>query len=754
MIRLLLPFLLLASPVLAQTSGQAFYGFGGLNNYTDSSKIADEDAQDLMNVITEKGVLETRPGSSLLYSPALGAVKYMTEFVREDGTRSLVIHAGDGLYASDSSENFILIATVTTGANVSTVSAFKRLYITDGTMQPVYWDGASTSTAVGMPACKYVDFADERLFCANLSTETSKVVVSEYNAPTSWVVPSTTSATSPTSWYFQKDDGGGINCIKASPYGLFVGKDRSSWAIKGYDLNTYYKRAISPQVGCVDNRTVQIVPGVGVVWKERDAVYRWDGSNAPDKISGSLDLSAVKQPSLKTWSVNSKTDWGLGISTGWAILDTPRSGQMVPVDNPNYYNVGFEDSVIGSTIAPHWNLTAYAKYIVSNDDAPAGWIWGKNAIATVGALNINGTYVCNNEYSPGCNNCGLNSYTTTADTVTITLTQTNGSSTYAVASFVTPNLPAGDKIVYWTCGTYKNYGDAGWAVPFDFAFDFPATSTAPYYSEVKSLGANLSAFGNFNVGYTGLASFLIRGSTAVFTSTDTTPSWTEQSANAPVAIATQPYVQFAIEPVITSSSQVLNIDYVLVNYNEGAAAAPPTSIMYDGRYILSVSTGGTVNDTSLVLQKNGKWTQFSGPRWGALAMYNYAPIAGDGTADGYIWKIWQDAALTDAGTPINSYWVSKDFTFGSPHNVKTMRRVWLDAEGKDASTLTLGVLRERAGTWTTKDVALTSGTFVNQEIPGLFPSNSNGRYFRFKLSGAAMKVNGYSAYFDKQELYR
>lgn len=761
MMRLLLPLFLLASPVLAQTSGQAFYGFGGLNNYIEGSKIADEDAQDLLNVITEKGVLETRPGSSLLYSPALGAVKYLTEFVKEDGTRALVIHAGDGLYASSSAENFVLVSTVTAGASVSTVSAFKRLYITDGSMTPVYWDGASTSTAVGMPACKYVEFADERLFCANLSTETSKVMASEYNAPTSWVIPSTTSATSPTAWYFSKDDGGGVNCLKATPYGLYVGKDRSSWTLKGYDLNTYYKRAISQQVGCVDNRTVQVVPGVGVVWKERDAVYRWDGSNAPEKLSGKLDLSGIKQPALRTWSVNTKTDWGLGISTGWVILDAPRSGQIVPVDNPNHYNVGFEDDVVGATAPVHWTTGNGIGAVVNF--STAGWVWGSHAIAAnIRGITVNGVLVSGSmsgecymgwswDMFDSASNIHQSTFTDTTLNVQLYYCKSESpySHIYQGASFTIPALASGEKTLYWMIGPMSS-GSA----PLDFAIGFPATSTAPYYSEVKSLGANVTAFGNFSVGYTGPATFYIRGSSTIFSASDTTPDWTAQTPNAPVAITTQPYVQFGIEPGITSSSQVLNVDYVLLNYNEGAAAVPPTSLSYDGRYLLSVSTGGTVNDATYVLQKNGEWTVFGGPTFGALGMFNYGPLAGDGTSGGKVWKIWQEAALTDAGVPITSYWVSKDFAFGAPHNIKTMRRVWLDAAGKDTSEVSFGALRDRAGTWATKDVSLTAGTFVNQEIPGLFPSNSNGRYFRFKMSGTSMKVNGYSAYFDKQELYR
>jgi hypothetical protein len=123
--------------------------WGGLDTFHDSGKIADTDASNLSNVLTDRGYLEKRTGSELWQTLLAGyAVKYVQEFVSPSQTRYLVAQASSTVYYTDTSGSFSVLSTTTLSYNLDCVSAFGRLYCADGYAQPWYWDGNSTYTAL------------------------------------------------------------------------------------------------------------------------------------------------------------------------------------------------------------------------------------------------------------------------------------------------------------------------------------------------------------------------------------------------------------------------------------------------------------------------------------------------------------------------------------------------------------------------------------------------------------------------------
>jgi hypothetical protein len=320
---LALPAPLVRSQALPQTwKAVGTADWGGIDALNDSSLIKDEDAQDAANVITDNGYLEKRPGNVRIATILDGyAVKLVREWVAPSQTRYLIAHSSNTVYQSNLSASPVALSTVTNAQNVSIVSAFTKVYIADGGSALWYWDGSSTATVSGAPICNLIEFANERIYCGNIPAESSsRVRVSSFGGAGYWTVPSNVSTVgdAPNVFDFQKDDGESITCMKATPWGLFVGKRHSTHILKGYDNLTYYKRVIDPNVGCVDNRTVQIVNGQ-VIWLALDGVYSFNGTGQPVLISRSIEplVKTIRQLNsvAAQWVTSTSTEFETGVIT-------------------------------------------------------------------------------------------------------------------------------------------------------------------------------------------------------------------------------------------------------------------------------------------------------------------------------------------------------------------------------------------------------------------------------------------------------
>ena len=292
------------------------FEFLGLNTFQDSSKIKDGQAQDLQNVLTDAGYLEKRPGM-VRYASVLDGfkVEHLFEFIAPSKTKYLIAHSSDSIYQTDLSGTFVRISSMTSGNTVDFTSAFAKLYWVDGTAPMKSWDGTSTATVNGPPVCSFLEFADERLYCANTAASSSRVDVSSFGGAGFWTIPATLTPDSPNSFTFQLNDGEAITCFKSTPWGKVVGKRHSMHILRGYDNNTYTKRLISPNVGCLDDRTMQVVDGT-LVWLSQEGLYGWQGSGPPEHISKEIPptISAIRQLSSvrASWLVSSQVDWEKG----------------------------------------------------------------------------------------------------------------------------------------------------------------------------------------------------------------------------------------------------------------------------------------------------------------------------------------------------------------------------------------------------------------------------------------------------------
>ncbi len=307
--------------------------FGGQNTYIDSARLPPGSAQSASNVLTEHGYIERRPGSALAATFA-GANENIAEYVKASGSRLLVSHVGDNLYQTDLGQSPVLFSTVAASSAVDFVVAFNKLISVDGTHE-IEYDGASTTSAFGFPGCKYVEFYLDRIWCANILAETNSAVrISSVGGSGFWTIPASPQLApdAPNEFYFSRNDGYPITCMKKTPWGIVIGKRRKMGIIKGLDNTNWYVREIDPAIGCVDDRTMQMVEG-RLQWLAVDGVYSWEGSG-PIKLE-SLEIEStiksLRQSASQTnsWAVDSQSDFESGVLNGNGP-GAPMSATMLP----------------------------------------------------------------------------------------------------------------------------------------------------------------------------------------------------------------------------------------------------------------------------------------------------------------------------------------------------------------------------------------------------------------------------------------
>lgn len=285
-----------------------FQGFtGGLNSIASPYELAPNEARELMNVVsTERGAIRKRYGSTLFNtsaSPNLELVSLAP--VNISGTLYLIASGGKNLYSINAAgEVGIIKEGLTEGLKWSIVQAPKGVaktagpvYLTNGTDKAQYWTGATKTTltvewegektafegkemfatAPYVPQGKYMIFANERVWMAGMSNDTSAVRFSELksigaggeeNDPTLWPANNVVR--------FDPSDGNPITGIGVvGPY-VLVFKESKCWVI--HNASPIATRKISDSVGCVSHRSiVESAQGTFFLTAEQ-GVYLTDGS--------------------------------------------------------------------------------------------------------------------------------------------------------------------------------------------------------------------------------------------------------------------------------------------------------------------------------------------------------------------------------------------------------------------------------------------------------------------------------------------
>ena len=383
-------------------------GFGGVDTYHDSGVIDDHDAQDARNVLTDAGSLEKRPGNRRIVDSGLpNDVRFVGEYVNGSGTRYLIYHSSDAVWQTNLGGAPVKLSTTSTSYEVDCTTIFGNLYCGNNFDNSWFWNGTSTGVVSGMPKCKFLIGENERVYCANTNNSNVRVEISSYGGAGYWTVPSILTVDSPAFWDFVKNDGTGITCFKSTPWGKFVGKPGKTFVLKGYDNNTYYVRPVDMQIGCVDNRTVQMVEG-NLVWLGQNGVYSWNGTGAPVLISQEIDNTVKQFRQLSSnsgfWNVTTQAEFQQGDLTasgaGAPISATIYSGAITP-SSATFQTIHTSATLVqvSTTLIPSGTSSldiTSAAIVGGHFSASAGTDW------TCNVDPIGGNTSCDDNYSALC----------------------------------------------------------------------------------------------------------------------------------------------------------------------------------------------------------------------------------------------------------------------------------------------------------------------------------------------------------------
>ena len=231
--------------------------------------------------------------------------------------------------------------------------------------------------------------------------------------------------------------------------------------------------------------------------------------------------------------------------------------------------------------------------------------------------------------------------------------------------------------------------------------------------------------------------------------TRATATWTDHTNNSTIKLGLGNFIGYRVLlggfNVFYSSSIPILQDCTL-EWQEGTTRPPTASAVYKDRYIMSYTSStlaGAYNDHQLIVDRNDKFTLFSGINCLSLNVYQRKLHCGSSQDNGFAYIL--DTGTDDDGSSFRSIIRTKAFNLGLPAHRKLFKDLYLDLEpepnSSDNITLTSGYRLDR-GTYTTTlstvDLGEDPDTILTPRFPFTYSLSSAGRYIAIELSSTGL----------------
>ncbi len=275
------------------------------------------------------------------------------------------------------------------------------------------------------------------------------------------------------------------------------------------------------------------------------------------------------------------------------------------------------------------------------------------------------------------------------------------------------------------------------------AVSIPAASTGVWTSNPLFLSNNITngGWGLFTtvqsiIGSSATITYAIKSGTS--TTSVQSASFTPITPGTTIGISTGAYVMVQANYQMDTASDTALTSNITINWNEGAQATTPTSAIYQGRYHYGAQgLNGKTNNVIYILDTNGAWVKWDDlyPRY--LAVVNQNLIMGDastGTSAGNVFQLYTGGS--DNGSPIHSYYQTKDFNVGEISHMKSVDKIYL-IFNNNPTTLSLDILADGGQLDINYSVAMSTGfPYTVKMIPVEPAINANS--FSLKFSNNAI----------------
>jgi hypothetical protein len=283
---------------------------GGLNDGFDSISIANNEAQDLQNVVfTTGGAIKKRQGFTNINQSAISSTADFTGitfYKQADQDRFLVALTSDGatdaIYKMDYTGSgpdgtwdditgSLSLSFSTDNQGDFTIGQ-DTLIIEDGNGQtpPYKWSGSGNAEALGgsPPDASMVEYHKNHLFSAGDDSNPSRVTFSQFcNNSTAPGCIENYTATDIID--VETNDGQIVRSIKSALDCLYVFKDRSIWRVCGEERDTFTLEQMVNGIGTLSNSSVVIINNQFLFTTAECDVAVYDGGLNVEIISTKIE---------------------------------------------------------------------------------------------------------------------------------------------------------------------------------------------------------------------------------------------------------------------------------------------------------------------------------------------------------------------------------------------------------------------------------------------------------------------------------
>jgi hypothetical protein len=764
--------LLMAAVAAAQqapVSGSVMDFSGGLNNYTASIYLNNNESPRLMNVVIDEplGELRQRNGwQTCGHTPSGNTVTALFNYNKNNGAKYLIVSDNISVWQTDNCSDFTLIWT---GLDTNSIPHFKTIYdnlwVVNGSTFPVVWNGSTASQLDGVaprplaPKAKYIEFWKSRVFLGNSAADPSAVYFSQLtDLKTGQVLDP---ATSTNAWsntsnliYFSRDDGSVLYGIKVYRDNLYSWKETG---ISRLVFESQYQLSVGKTVSVTGSKfqdSIQEMDDGFIRFLGRDGVYKFNG-NVAQRISTKWTPTfyTFLQPSM-----------GQAYQQ-WDSASDFYAGTLVQIST-------FTQGYLGKLTVPFTNITNW-----SWESGPSNWtLSGSAAIKNSTDLDIGGLVIGTTIQTAVSGDTHLmtmdnNSVTTGRAGFTMTLQNIDGASLFSKTVYLDQNYDEDMTLVvdtiplagitgpvrlvateYWGTGSFTSAYFPAEVVPsgqLNYAYGlaiqrvyypgFPPGRVQYQYNKVHVDLTNLAtlvpkvfiatsagSWESQDIQATGLTQWRLFDT--VSDSKLETLGFQVKTAATQGGLAAASYYTITPGAVVSGTTNTwlkvkasmqtsLNyvtpyVDRVVANWVTGSLQkSGVVAFPYKSRYWMSVSTSATTpyNNLTMVESKSplGSYTMFDLPIT-AMTLWNNQLYAGIGGTD----KIGlMDTGSTDDGATITSYWDSRDEIYTSPVVYKSINRMIVDYRRlPDNNNLQIGLSNNLGTQFSYK--TLDTGTFT------------------------------------------
>lgn len=370
MIKKFLSLIFLCATSFVYAEGERFFSItnfnGGLNSRYSSLSIADNEVQQALNVyFDEDNAVVKRQGYTTYGST--GSYAFTNGWTYTDSgnnnwivvltSNSIIASSGDGVFS-------VLIATVPTPVQslVGAVNAEGRIYFVDQIQGVYYWAGTGSVTYVpdSPKGSLIVEYKGRLWVSGKANPNQNDLAASAYLDGTNWTTGSL--ATDPITYVV------GLNDKSDGITGMFAGlndaiylfKNKSIYALYGFDQDDFQVRVITSESGCIDAGSIQPYAG-GLLYVSLRGVEIFDGvfpvivsKKIHDLISPALlsgfNQRSYTQTSQSDWESNTQNPSGSLSTTiipGSVILSTMVAASQSDNDSTDFNNGSLSNTTTG-----------------------------------------------------------------------------------------------------------------------------------------------------------------------------------------------------------------------------------------------------------------------------------------------------------------------------------------------------------------------------------------------------------------------